>query len=173
MIRAFVGLPVPREIARDLEAAQAGLPVGNPVASENFHITLAFLGEHQSPVIEDVHHALTPIVAPEVAIDISGLGTFGNAAPRILFAGVQPSPALGELRKKVRRAAREAGAELAVVVVDEAVLALTSYQLPDPLSVFYRPMSSQLSTTYLRDTIELTNPDLLATEPTSGAPTAR
>src|SRR5205814_1476274 len=30
-----------------------------------------------------------------------------------------------------------AGAELAVVVVDEAVLALSGYRLPDPLEIFY------------------------------------
>ena len=29
------------------------------------------------------------------------------------------------------------GAELAVVVVDEAVLALTGYESPDPLAAFY------------------------------------
>ena len=34
--------------------------------------------------------------------------------------------------------ARCKGAELAVVVVDEAVLALTNYQLADPLSAFYQ-----------------------------------
>jgi uncharacterized protein YfaS (alpha-2-macroglobulin family) len=54
-----------------------------------------------------------------------------------------------------------ANAELAVVVVDEAVLALSNYQLPDPLDVFYRPIDSQVWSRYLRDTIELTNPDLL------------
>ncbi len=54
------------------------------------------------------------------------------------------------------------GAELAVVVVDEAVLALSSYELPDPISIFYRPIDSRISSRYLRDSIELANPDLLA-----------
>ncbi|NNL97936.1 MAG: hypothetical protein HKO63_07005, partial [Acidimicrobiia bacterium] len=54
-----------------------------------------------------------------------------------------------------------AGAELAVVVVDEAVLALSDYQLPDPLALFYRPIASRVSSRYLRHTIELANPDLL------------
>ncbi len=52
-------------------------------------------------------------------------------------------------------------AELAVVVVDEAVLALSNYQLPDPLDIFYRPISSEVWSRYLRETIELTNPELL------------
>jgi uncharacterized protein YfaS (alpha-2-macroglobulin family) len=54
-----------------------------------------------------------------------------------------------------------AGAELAVVVVDEAVLALSNYELPDPLEVFYRPIESRISSRYLRETIELVNPGLL------------
>jgi uncharacterized protein YfaS (alpha-2-macroglobulin family) len=57
-----------------------------------------------------------------------------------------------------------ANAELAVVVVDEAVLALSNYQLPDPLDVFYRPIDSQVWSRYLRETIELTNPVLLKDE---------
>ena len=59
-------------------------------------------------------------------------------------------------------------AELAVVVVDEAVLALSGYELPDPLDIFYAPIGSDISTAYLRSTIELTNPDLLTPDKSSG-----
>ncbi|MBT8202767.1 MAG: hypothetical protein HKN74_00455 [Acidimicrobiia bacterium] len=62
-------------------------------------------------------------------------------------------------------------AELALVVVDEAVLALTNYQLPDPLDVFYRPIWSQLGTRYLRSTIELANPERFASDGDSAATT--
>jgi uncharacterized protein YfaS (alpha-2-macroglobulin family) len=37
-----------------------------------------------------------------------------------------------------------AGAEVALVVVDEAVLALTGYRLPDPVATFYRPRHSEV-----------------------------
>jgi uncharacterized protein YfaS (alpha-2-macroglobulin family) len=56
------------------------------------------------------------------------------------------------------------GAEFALVVVDEAVLALSNYELPDPLDVFYRPIGSQVWSRYLRATIELINPELLGEE---------
>ncbi|MDX2378567.1 MAG: alpha-2-macroglobulin family protein [Acidimicrobiia bacterium] len=52
-----------------------------------------------------------------------------------------------------------AGADVAVVVVDEAVLALTGYELADPLDVFYRPIRSEISTEYARSTIVLDRPD--------------
>ncbi|GAB4421517.1 MAG: alpha-2-macroglobulin [Anaerolineales bacterium] len=49
-------------------------------------------------------------------------------------------------------------AELAVVVVDESVLALTGYQLTDPLSVFYSNRPSGVDSTYIRSSILLANP---------------
>ncbi len=65
-----------------------------------------------------------------------------------------------------------AAAELAVVVVDEAVLALSRYELPDPLAIFYRPIDSRVSSRYMRASIELTNPALLdnATASTTAVP---
>lgn len=111
MIRAFVGIMVPDPLAGTLTIAQAGLDVGNPVPTENFHVTLAFLGEHPTPVLEDVAGALSVIAAPRFDIAVHGLGTFGTA-PRLLFAEVVPSRPLSDLRKRVRRAAAEGGIQL-------------------------------------------------------------
>lgn len=54
------------------------------------------------------------------------------------------------------------GAELAVVVVDEAILALTNYQLTDPISVFYYMRPADLMSVYGRSSIILVNPEILA-----------
>ena len=69
------------------------------------------------------------------------------------------------------------GAEVAVVVVDEAVLSLTGYELADPLDVFYSDVWSELNSKYLRSSILLTRADLVTGEsagradaaPTAGA----
>ncbi len=53
------------------------------------------------------------------------------------------------------------GAELAVVVVDEAILGLTNYQLADPLSVFYATRPSDTSSYYTRSSILLADPAAL------------
>jgi len=53
-------------------------------------------------------------------------------------------------------------AELAVVVVDEAILALTNYQLVDPISVFYRSRPSDVNSYYSRASILLADPQALA-----------
>ena len=49
-------------------------------------------------------------------------------------------------------------AELAVIVVDEAILALTNYQLTDPISVFYTERPSDVWSVYSRASIILANP---------------
>lgn len=54
------------------------------------------------------------------------------------------------------------GAELAVVVVDESILALTSYQLADPIATFYTDRPSDLMSIYARATILLADPEGLA-----------
>jgi hypothetical protein len=54
--------------------------------------------------------------------------------------------------------------ELAVVVVDEAILALTNYQLADPMSIFYTDRPSYLSGVYGRASIVLIDPLALASE---------
>lgn len=55
-----------------------------------------------------------------------------------------------------------ADAEVALVVVDEAILALTNYQMADPLSVFYTNRASNLSSLYARASIVLVDPLALA-----------
>jgi len=53
------------------------------------------------------------------------------------------------------------GAEFAVVVVDEAVLALSGYQLADPMSVFYSGGWEYLNAVYGRAQITLVDPTTL------------
>ncbi len=112
MIRAFVGVPLPRAAADALEAAQAGIPAGRIVPHDNFHVTLAFLGEQPRTVLEDAHDALDGIRLPGFMLRIEGLGMFGAARPRVLFAEVAAEPGLAQLRRKVLRAVHEAGIDL-------------------------------------------------------------
>jgi hypothetical protein len=61
-----------------------------------------------------------------------------------------------------------AGGEVAVIVVDEAILALAGYQLPDPVSVFYSRRGSGLRDHHLRSLIVLANPLDAAAESNRG-----
>lgn len=55
-----------------------------------------------------------------------------------------------------------AGAEVAVVVVDEAILALTGYRWPDPIAAFYPPRGPGAQDTHLRAHVLLAPPGSLA-----------
>lgn len=55
-----------------------------------------------------------------------------------------------------------AGSELAVVVVDEAVLALTGYRVGDPISTFYAQRSSDVRDYHSRQDVLLAAPEDLA-----------
>jgi hypothetical protein len=57
-----------------------------------------------------------------------------------------------------------AGAEVAVVVVDEAVLALTGYELADPIALFYPDRGAGVSDYRLRDYVLLVDPARLLAE---------
>lgn len=61
---------------------------------------------------------------------------------------------------------------VAIVVVDEAVLALTGYELADPLDVFYQPISDYLQAQYARAGIQLSRADLLGTPADGEEPSA-
>lgn len=60
------------------------------------------------------------------------------------------------------------GAEVAVVVVDEAILALTNYQLADPIATFYHQRGPGLASYYSRGSILLVDPLALAEAAQSG-----
>ncbi len=112
MIRCFAALPLPATIEARLLAAQAAIPVGRAVDPDGLHVTLAFFGEQEEPVVEDLHHALAEIRAEPVPVAIDGLGMFGGREPRTLHAVVRPDPALAHLAARVRSAAETAGIAL-------------------------------------------------------------
>lgn len=60
------------------------------------------------------------------------------------------------------------GAELAVVVVDEAILALTGYSIPDPLLSFYREVGAGFDSTYARNNVVLIDPAMIAASMAGG-----
>ena len=57
-----------------------------------------------------------------------------------------------------------AGAEVAVIVVDEAVLALTDYRISDPIEAFYKAAAFRGASHHLRANLLLPDPDRLAAQ---------
>jgi hypothetical protein len=68
------------------------------------------------------------------------------------------------------------GADVAVVVVDEAVLSLTGYKLADPIAAMYADRSHERPVDYLRSSLVLANPQVFgksAATPRSAGPFAQ
>ena len=62
-------------------------------------------------------------------------------------------------------------AEVAVVVVDEAVVALSNYQLPDPIAAFYARQGNGVSEAHSRSQVVLARPEAAdAAPPPPAAP---
>lgn len=112
MIRAFLGIALPREVRARLAALQALLPLPRAVDPEDFHLTLVFLGEVPDAVLEGVDDGLRMLSMPPFALTLAGAGLFGGGAPRTAWAGVEPSADIVRLQAKVGRIARQAGARI-------------------------------------------------------------
>ncbi|OJX81785.1 RNA 2',3'-cyclic phosphodiesterase [Magnetospirillum sp. 64-120] len=111
MIRLFVGLALPAELAARLESLGGGVPGARWVAGRNLHLTLRFAGEVDEDVAEDLHHRLGGLRAPVFDIRLRGFGTFGGRKPRALWVGAEPNPALDALQSRIERLAQAAGLE--------------------------------------------------------------
>ncbi len=109
MIRAFIALPVPDPIRDQLTLAQTRLPIARTVDRDNFHVTLAFLGEQPEDRLVDLHDALEGIEAPGFALHIAGLDVFGGDKPRSVHARLGAEPLLSRLQGRIARAALDCG----------------------------------------------------------------
>jgi uncharacterized protein YfaS (alpha-2-macroglobulin family) len=106
---------------------------------------------------------------PRPAFASGGLDLRVPPRSRSLALAVDPrEPALApggetvlDLSLKDSAGAPAANAEAAIVVVDEAVLGLTGYRLPDPLAVFYAPRYPEVADHRLRSHLLLATPDIL------------
>ncbi len=75
------------------------------------HITLRFAGDIDGRTADDFADQLADIGAAPFPVSIVGAGAFGGRDPRVLWAGVAPSPQLEALYRANERAARAAGLE--------------------------------------------------------------
>lgn len=134
MTRAFIALPIPEDIRPQLRLLQAVLPLPAWVEPEDFHLTLAFLGEQPDHVLQDIHEGLEALSMPPFPLELSGCDTFGGAKPRVIWAGVVPSEPLVRLQAKVAQVAVRAGVPIGTKGFVPHVT-LGRFRTPDPDTV--------------------------------------
>lgn len=108
-MRLFVGLPVPAELARALArlAASIELPKGRRTSPEDMHLTLAFLGEVDESLLGPIERELAALRFAPLQVKVTGLGPFPR--PGVLFAQLDPAPALVRLQVRVAEGMRRCG----------------------------------------------------------------
>lgn len=113
MYRLFVGLDL-SDAARDaLFALTGGADGARWLDPDSYHLTLAFIGEVDGHVAEDIDASLGRVAEPAFSLTFRGMGTFGSGARmRALWVGVEPNPALDALQARVAGALHRAGVRL-------------------------------------------------------------
>ena len=109
-MRLFIALTPPPEVQREVWDAFAPLrerplPV-KWVQPENVHLTLKFLGEVAPERQPEIVGALASAAqgTKTITLVVRGAGAFPNArAPRVVWAGIEPDPAIEILADRVER----------------------------------------------------------------------
>lgn len=110
MPRLFTGIEVPREVALALSLKRGGLFGARWIDSENYHITLRFIGDVDYHVANEVTAMLDRLADSEAfTIRLDHIGSFGGNSPRALFAGCTSNAALLRLQAAQERVLQRCG----------------------------------------------------------------
>ena len=108
-MRLFFGLSLPQPVCEAAKAcaqtAQQTIP-GRYVPAENYHITLAFLGDVSRERLEEARRVLEACAAgfPAPQLTLDGFSHFGRAQNGILILRVKSEPALDALHDALVKA---------------------------------------------------------------------
>lgn len=109
-MRLFVALDLPWEVKEELSDLYCDLPGARWVPTENFHLTLRFIGEASRLQAEEIDLALATLRGRCFSFSLSGLGWFEKAG-RVssVWAGVERNEELARLQAKVGTALHRSG----------------------------------------------------------------
>ena len=110
MPRLFTGIEVPPEVGLALSLKRGGLFGARWIDTENYHITLRFIGDVDHHVASEVTDMLDRLADSEAfTIKLDHLGSFGGNTPRALFAGCSSNAALLRLQAAQERVLQRCG----------------------------------------------------------------
>jgi 2'-5' RNA ligase len=108
--RLFVAIRFPEAVAEALEDIAFGVSGASWNPSEQYHLTLRFVGDPSPLSTRDVARALGEVRAEAFDLDLRGSGHFPlRGDPETLWIGVAENPALVSLQRRVEAALRRAG----------------------------------------------------------------
>jgi RNA 2',3'-cyclic 3'-phosphodiesterase len=109
MPRLFTGLELPESVVGQIALARGGVFGARWLETEDYHVTLRFVGDVDARTAHDVAETLGEIRRPPARVSFDGLGWFGGDKPRQLVARIKAEPALAELQAEQERRLRRVG----------------------------------------------------------------
>lgn len=108
MQRLFVGLSIPADIRARLHLLKEDMAGARWTPLENYHITLAYIGEADETFEKDTRAALAAVSQEVFSLTLKGMGSFAQAEDAdVLWAGVEKNAALSLLKEKICKALEE------------------------------------------------------------------
>jgi 2'-5' RNA ligase len=105
MPRLFTALEIPRDAAMSLSLLRGGLPGARWIDTENFHLTLRFIGDVDGRTADELVRELDRIRCASFMLNLSGVGAFGSKKKaHAIWAGTAPCPQLNALQGEVAKA---------------------------------------------------------------------
>lgn len=109
MPRLFTGVEIPAGIAERLSYLRGGLPGARWISTENYHLTLRFVGDIDMVAAEAVAETMSRIRRTSFSLRITGLGALGTRKPHAIVARIEPSSRLTELQTEHERLIQRLG----------------------------------------------------------------
>lgn len=109
MPRLFTAIEIPEQAAAYLATLRGGLPGARWIDTQNYHITLRFIGDIDRHTAGEIADALGRVRRAPVTIRIDGLNAFGGNKPHSVHARVARSSGLLELQAEHERIMQRIG----------------------------------------------------------------
>jgi len=109
MPRLFTGLEIPSDLASDLSTLRGGISGARWIDTENYHMTLRFIGDIDDAAARDVCGTLERIRRRPFTVTLEGLDSFGGGRPRAIVAKAKAAAELVELQAEQERLMRRIG----------------------------------------------------------------
>lgn len=109
MPRLFTGLEIPQSLGQSLAFLRGGLPGAKWIDTENYHITLRFIGDIDERTADEIAEELARVRRRRFEVRVDGVMAFGGKQPHSLVARIASSPALSELQAEHERICQRLG----------------------------------------------------------------
>lgn len=110
MPRLFSAIPLPEWAIDQLASLRGGLPFASWLEPEDYHITLAYFGEVQHHVADEIVGELDRIYAAPCSLEVTGVGSFSRKSQaHSLYAEIRLTDDLAALHRDHRRVLRKLG----------------------------------------------------------------